>query len=82
MKSPGPCYTRGVYNGRVLATLVLLSVTLSLSSSSGGAEASSISISVETGRRRIRDEEGADGLRADSAGALTRDWSEARYSSS
>jgi len=73
-------YTRGVYNGKVLAKLVLLSEdTLALSSgasSSGGADASTASISDDTGRRWIRED--GDGLRAVDSGALIRDWREAR----
>jgi hypothetical protein len=65
----------------VLATLTL-SDTLTLSSvlsSRGGAEASSGTTSVETGRRRIRVDGGERGV---GFGALTRDWRDARYSSS
>jgi hypothetical protein len=75
MRANEPFYTRGVYNGKVLAKLVLFSEdTLALSSgtsSSGGAEASTASISEDTGRRWIRED--ADGLRAVGSGALIRD---------
>jgi hypothetical protein len=72
MRANEPFYTRGVYNGKVLAKLVLFSEdTLALSSSSGGADASTASISEDTGRRWIRED--ADGRRAVGSGALIRD---------